>query len=81
MTARWTNRRGADTGDQDSARPESSSSIDAHDVRAELQVRRDVLVDRLHRRSDDFEATHELRLVNEKLRRTSYGTQVVFASS
>ena len=50
-------------------------------VRADLEAIRDVMVDRLHRHSDDFEATRELRAVNSKLQRTSYGTQVVTAFS
>jgi hypothetical protein len=45
--------------------------------RAELEALRDSLVERLHRRADDFEATRELRLVNSKLQRTSYGKQTV----
>jgi len=45
--------------------------------RADLEVLRDNLVARLHRRADDFDATRELRLVNSKLQRTSYGKQTV----
>ena len=45
--------------------------------RADLEVLRDSLVERLHRRADDFDATRELRLVNSKLQRTSYGKQTV----
>ena len=45
--------------------------------RADLEVLRDNLVERLHRRADDFDATRELRLVNSKLQRTSYGKQTV----
>jgi len=45
--------------------------------RADLEALRDSLVERLHRRADDFDATRELRLVNSKLQRTSYGKQTV----
>jgi len=70
--------RVADNSDH---RPEPTSrSHNARD-RADLEAIRDVLVDRLHRHSDDFEATRELRVVNSKLQRTSYVTQVVTASS
>jgi len=58
-----------------------SPLIETADDRADLEVMRDVLIDRLHRRSDDFDATRELRGVNARLQRTSYGTQVVSASS
>ena len=50
-------------------------------VREELEALRDAYIDRLHRRSNDFEATRELRLVNAKLQRTSRGVQVVTTSS
>jgi hypothetical protein len=52
------------------------SAVDAG-VRADLEVLRDSLVARLHRRADDFDATRELRLVNSKLQQTSYGKQTV----
>jgi len=45
--------------------------------RADLEALRDSLVERLHRREDDLAATRELRLVNSKLQRTSYGKQTV----
>jgi len=45
--------------------------------RADLEALRASLVERLHRRADDFAATRELRLVNSKLQRTSYGKQTV----
>ena len=67
----------ADTADRGT---EPALNQNARD-RADLEARRDVLVDRLHRHSDDFEATRELRGVNSKLQQTSYGTQVVTASS
>jgi hypothetical protein len=68
----------ADTTDR-RAEP-STPGQNARD-RADLEAVRDVMVDRLHRHSDDFEATRELRAVNSKLQRTSYGTQIVTASS
>ena len=46
-------------------------------ARADLEALRDSLVERLHRRADDFAATRELRLVNSKLQGTSYGKQTV----
>ena len=72
------NRHAADTADRGT--DASAFRENARD-RADLEARRDVLVDRLHRHSDDFDATRELRGVNSKLQRTSYGTQVVTASS
>jgi hypothetical protein len=50
-------------------------------ARANLEVLRDMLIDRLSRRSDDFEATRDLRLVYSKLQQTSYGKQTVTTSS
>jgi hypothetical protein len=49
--------------------------------RANLEALRDTLIDRLSRRSDDFDATRELRLVYSKLQQTSYGKQTVTTSS
>jgi len=72
------NLRAADSTDVNS---DPSAVIQNARDRADLEARRDVLVDRLHRYSDDFDATRELRGVNSKLQRTSYGTQVVTASS
>jgi len=50
-------------------------------ARANLEALRDTLIDRLSRRSDDFDATRELRLVYSKLQQTSYGKQTVTTSS
>ena len=50
-------------------------------ARAELEVLRDVLIDRLSQRSDDFDATRDLRVVYSRLRETSYGKQTVTTSS
>jgi len=50
-------------------------------ARANLEALRDTLIDRLSRRSDDFDATRDLRLVYSKLRQTSYGKQTVTTSS
>lgn len=49
--------------------------------REELEAASQVLIARLHRRSNDFEATRELGLVTAKLQRTSYGTPVVTTNS
>jgi hypothetical protein len=49
--------------------------------RAPLEALRDVYSGRLHRQSDDFDATAGLRLVSAKLRRLSYAPPVVTASS
>ena len=50
-------------------------------ARAELEVLRDVLIDRLSQRSDDFDATRDLRIVYSRLQQTSYGKQTVTTSS
>jgi hypothetical protein len=50
-------------------------------TRANLEALRDILIDRLSRRSDDFDATRDLRLVYSKLQQTSYGEQTVTTSS
>jgi hypothetical protein len=55
--------------------------IERTEGRAQLEVLRDVYTDRLHRQSSDFDATHGLRLVIEKLQRTSYGSPVLTTSS
>jgi hypothetical protein len=74
-------RQALTAADRTDPRPEPSPLSENSPDRAQLEAARDILVDRLHRRSDDFEATRELRGVNSKLQRTSYGTQVVTASS
>jgi len=50
-------------------------------ARAHLEALRDTLIDRLSQRSDDFDATRDLRLVYSKLQQTSYGKQTVTTSS
>jgi hypothetical protein len=50
-------------------------------ARADLEALRDMLIDRLSRRSDDFDATRDLRVVYSKLQQTSYGKQTVTTSS
>ncbi|MGO9872952.1 MAG: hypothetical protein ACLPVY_04060 [Acidimicrobiia bacterium] len=72
---------GLNAGDRADPRLEPSLLVETAENRADLEVMRDILIDRLHRRSDDFDATRELRRVNSRLQRTSYGTQVVSASS
>jgi hypothetical protein len=54
--------------------------VDSADQR-QLEALRDVYVDRLHRRSNDFDATYGLRLVAESLRRFSLGPSTVTSSS
>jgi hypothetical protein len=49
--------------------------------RAGLEAIRDSFTGRLHRRSDDFDATQGLRLVTAKLQRSSYGRPTVSTSS
>jgi hypothetical protein len=49
--------------------------------RADLEAIRDSFTGRLHRRSDDFDATQGLRLVTAKLQRSSYGRPTVSTSS
>jgi hypothetical protein len=46
-----------------------------------LEASRDAFVIRLHRRSDDFDATNGLRLVSAALRRLPLRPPVVSASS
>ena len=67
--------------DNDGARREPPPVIDDGESRADLEALRATLIDRLHRRSDDFDATRELRLVYTKLQGISYGKQTVTTSS
>lgn len=55
--------------------------IESAEGRASLEALRAQYSARLHRRSDDFDATHALRLVTAKLQRTSFGPAVVTTSS
>jgi hypothetical protein len=66
---------------QDEARQQIQRLIDSTASRAGLEAIRVTFTDRLHRRSDDFDATHGLRLVTAKLQGTSYGTPTVSATS
>jgi hypothetical protein len=63
------------------ARQEMQRLIELTGGRADLEAMRDMFTDRLHRRSDDFDATHGLRLVTARLQGTSYGTPAVSATS
>jgi len=65
----------------DDARQAMQHLIELTGGRASLEILRTALTDRLHRRSDDFDATHALRLVTAKLQGTSYGTPAVSTSS
>jgi hypothetical protein len=67
--------------DGDNPREMMRELIERTEGRAQLEVLRDVYTDRLHRRSSDFDATRGLRLVIEKLQRTSYGSPVLTTSS
>ena len=66
---------------QDEARQHMQRLIESTGSRAGLEAIRDTFTDRLHRRSDDFDATHGLRLVTAKLQGTSYGTPTVLVTS
>jgi hypothetical protein len=69
------------TNETNDARRDLSRRIEAEESRPGLEALRNVLTDRLHRRSDDFDATFGLRLVTTKLQRLSYGEPVVTTSS
>ena len=60
----------------DHAQPpeEMQRRIELTEGRPGLEALRDIFTKRLHRRSDDFDAPHGLRVVTAKLQRTSYGT-------
>jgi hypothetical protein len=55
--------------------------VEGTDGRENLEALSDTYARRLHRQSDDFDATHGLRLVSAKLRRTSYGPAIVTTNS
>ena len=55
--------------------------IERTEGRVALQKLQDVYSRRLHRRSDDFEATRGLSLVNAKLQRASLRPPVVTSAS
>lgn len=63
------------------ARRDLRRRVEAEEGRAGLEALRDLFTGRLHRRSDDFDATFGLRLVTAKLQRISYGEPVVTRSS
>ena len=65
----------------DDAREEMRLLIDGTDGRASLAALRDVYSRRLHRRSNDFDATRGLRLVIAKMQRISPALPVVTSSS
>jgi hypothetical protein len=69
------------TNETNDARRDLSRRIAAEESRPGLESLRNLLTDRLHRRSDDFDATFGLRLVTLKLQRLSYGDPVVTTSS
>ena len=55
--------------------------VDSAESRASLEALRAHYSQRLHRRSNDFDATYGLTLVTAKLQRASLGRPVVTASS
>ncbi len=70
-----------DLHDIDDARRELLRLVEHTEGRPALEALGHVYTSRLHRQSDDFDATHGLRLVTAKLQRTSYGPSVVTTSS
>jgi hypothetical protein len=62
-------------------RQETQRLVELTSGRKALETLRQTLTDRLHRHSDDYDATHALRLVTAKLQHTSYGTPVILATS
>jgi hypothetical protein len=55
--------------------------VDGTKDRHQLEALRDLYVDRLHRRSNDFDATFGLRLVTDSLGRLSRASPIVTSSS
>jgi hypothetical protein len=72
---------GNNTKETNEVRRDLSRRIEAEESLPGLEDLRNLLTDRLHRRSDDFDATFGLRLVTVKLQRLSYGESVVTTSS
>ena len=72
---------GNSSNETNDARRDLSRRIEAEESRSGLEAIRNLLTDRLHRRSNDFDATFGLRLVTAKLQRLSYGEPVVTTSS
>ena len=66
---------------QDDEREKLRLLIEGTERRENLEALRTIYTRRLHRQSDDFDATHGLTLVNAKLRRTSYRPPVVTSAS
>jgi hypothetical protein len=65
----------------DKSRLEVDRRVEEVRSRADLEALRDVFTRRLHRRSNDFDATHGLRVVSASLQRHSLGVPVVSRSS
>jgi hypothetical protein len=70
-----------DAGQNDGVRDTMRDLIERTEGREPLEALHDVYRGRLHRKSDDFDATLGLRLVIAKLQRTAYGPPVVTTSS
>jgi hypothetical protein len=79
--SRRPNWSGLSNVDNEDERHEPALLIPQAGARADLEVLRDMLIGRLSQRSDDFDATRDLRLVYSRLQQTSYGTQTVTTSS
>jgi len=79
--SRRPNGIGRSTVSNEDGQHESPALTGEAGARAHLEALRDTLIDRLSQRSDDFDATRDLRLVYSKLQQTSYGKQTVTTSS
>jgi hypothetical protein len=71
----------SDLHDRDDKRQEMRVLVEQTEGRPALEALHVLYTRRLHRHSDDFEATDGLRLVATKLRRIPYGPPVVSTSS
>lgn len=60
---------------------EETRVVEQAEDRVLLEALRAAYVRRLHRQSDDFDATRGLRIVTAKLQRATYGPPVVTRSS
>jgi hypothetical protein len=83
MTAhsRRPNWTGLSSVGNDDERHEPALLIPEAGARADLEIMRDTLIPRFSRRSDDFDATRDLRLAYSRLQQTSYGKQTVTTPS
>jgi hypothetical protein len=70
-----------DLHDLDDARHEMNQLLEQTEGRPALEALGTVYTRRLHRHSDDFEATYGLQLVTAKLQRTPYAPRLMSRSS